>query len=665
MVGATITIKDSTGASVIKTSDALGAYSFDVSALTAPFVITAKLQVGDTLFTLTSMLADKPAKGSTSTANVTPLTNAMAALLAPNGNPEELSTPEVLKGAVTAAKLADVGKKIRDALAAILEQAGVDVAKFDPISTVFKADRKGADRVLELVRIELTGKGVSITNPFLTDNGNGSASIQIVAGSSAVVTPLQAPPAGTVLDELDHFASLLEACLVDAPAVRATSAACQAVPFAANYKSGGFDANVRYGKFKNSTELTGAKIGKPERLTTFTPNGGTQPVTFFRMSYKTAAGVGGVLTDIAQKTNPSGKTYAWEIVGNQRDYDSVIDARLDNITQLNPANTSESSKSQYRVSLNLFFNPTNTAGLNAQMVRVKGPGLPAAGVVMTRSNVCGSDGFMSIDNKIGALLNGTQPIFQTSGSTNGFRLAAELKSGGVPDWTVVGKSTSASDAAMSDSDLAAIPSYATYTWEVWTFGTGRTYRNLITSATTADFTYEQRISSRLPSAGSLKGLPWNSLAAGDFLNPAVLGAAQSSSTINWSATAEPVDFAGAFGQKNTAAVTGSSATFVRISADTSATGLSINDTSKTVSPATDSSSGVASLGSVQGVPAVTGIILPSPGCAIAQFPAFDAAVGTKDIYNNFYGTQRNQFIRSRTYNLSRKYVVNIWNNFID
>lgn len=666
MAGATITIKDANGVSATKTADAAGSYTFDVTNLTAPFVITATLQVGDTQLTLTSMLAEKPAAGSTGIANVTPLTNAMAALLAPNGNPEELIATGVSKTAVTQAKLDDVAAKIRAAIENILKDAGLDATKFDPVSTVFTANRQGADRVLELVRVEVTGQGVSLTNPSAPDDGNGSASVQITPATT-VVAKLPAPPAGTTLDALDHLATLLDACFADAPAVRVTaqvggvpttiSAACIAVPMAANYKSGGANALARYAGLLKSADFTGAKFSKPERL--FTSATGS---VFFRLPYKTAAGAGGIITDTAAQTNPVGKPYQWEIVGNQRDYDSAVDARLDNINQLNPNNTQESSKGQYRVALRLFFNPLNAAGMNVQTARVKGPGLPAAGVVMHRSAVCGTNDYMTISNKTGSLLNSSNvPQLFNGGTSNAFRLAAELKSGTF-DWTKVGAFSSWRETPMADADLAAIPSFAEYTWELWTFGApGRTYRTDLTLALAADVVYKQRLTSRPPAVSSLKSLAWNSIDANDYLNPAsVLAAPQPDVTVNWKSTAEPVDYANVFGQRNAAAVSTSTpatpASFVRISADTSTTGVKISDSSKTVSPASDAA-GTASLAGMTGAP-------PVLSCVSAQFPAFDAVVGTKDATNS-YATYRDMTIRSRSYSLARKYVTNAWSNFID
>lgn len=674
MAGATITIKDANGVSATKTADAAGSYTFEVTNLTAPFVITATLQVGDTQLTLTSMLAEKPAAGSTGIANVTPLTNAMAALLAPNGNPEELIATGVSKTAVTQAKLDDVAAKIRAAIENIMKDAGLDATKFDPVSTVLTANRQGADRVLELVRVEVTGQGVSLTNPSAPDDGNGSASVQITPATT-IVAKLPAPPAGTTLDALDHLATLLDACFADAPAVRVTaqtaagvptviSAACNAVPMAANYKSGGSNALARYAGLLKSADFTGAKFSKPERLLTSAVTGSV----FFRLPYKTAAGAGGIITDVAAQTNPFGKPYQWEIVGNQRDYDSTVDARLDNFNQINPNNTQESSKGQYRVALRLLFNPFNAAGMNVQTVRVKGPGLPAAGVVMHRSAVCGTNDYMTISNKTGSLLNGLtppQPQLFNGGTSNAFRLAAELKSG-TYDWTKVGASSSWRDTPMSDADLAAIPSFAEYTWELWTFGGTppvRTYRTDITNTTLPDITYKQRLTSRPPAVSSLKSLAWNSIDANDYLNPdSVLAAPQTAVTVNWKSTAEPVDYANVFGQRNAAAVSTTTpatpASFVRISADTSATGVKISDSTKTVSPVSDPA-GTASLAGM------TGATPPNVNCASAQFPAFDAVVGTRDLAGTPYATYRDMTIRSRSYSLARKYVTNAWSNFID
>ena len=254
--------------------------------------------------------------------------------------------------------------------------------------------------------------------------------------------------------------------------------------------------------------------------------------------------------------------------------------------------------------------------------------------------------------------------FFNGATSNNFKLAGELKAGAY-DWNKVSAFSSWRDTPMSDADLAAIPSFAEYTWEVWTFGTAvppsapvRTYRTDITNGKAADFTYTQRLTSRPPAVSSLKTLVWNSIDANDYLNPtSVLAAPQTAVTLSWKSTAEPVDQAFVFGQKNSAASGTTPASFVRISADTSATGVKISESSKTVTTVSDPA-GTASLAGM------TGAIPPVVNCASAQFPAFDAVAGTK-VATASYATYRDLTVRSRGHSLARKYVTNAWSNFLD
>ncbi len=667
MAGAAIKVKDASGAAIATIADANGNYSANVQSLTAPLIIIATSQQGDTILTLTSIVVEKPAAGATGIANITPLTHAISSLIAPNGNPEAL-TGATLTSSANAAAINNAVAKLNAALADILVQAGLNASTFNPITTRFVADRTGADRVLELVRVEQTGQGVAITSNAVADDGAGSASVNITATGQAPAA-LPAPPAGTLLGELDHFASLADTCFADAPSVRVTaldaagnpttlSAACAAVPFTVNYKSGGFTARQRYGGLLRSPDFTGAKFAKPERV--FTTQTGT---VFFKMPYKTASGAGNIITDIAEKTNPTGKSYAWEINGNQRDYDSAVDARLDNTTQLNPNNVQEVSKSQYGVSLRLFFNPATTAGQLVQLARVKGPGLPPEGVMLTRSNVCGVNDYMTIYSKSGQIRNvGSLPILYTSSSSNNFRLSAALKTGAI-DWSKVTNFSNWSTAPLTDNQLAAIPNFAAYTWDLWLMQRNTSgnlvYRADLDTNTVPDVTYRQQVTSRAPAIGSLATLPWNTLNANPFLDPTSASATvQSSVQVGWTATDTPVDSVTVFGQKNTAAFATNAASSIRVSGDTSRTGVEINATTSTVSPAGDASG-------TETLRGITGVALPAaaiPNCTTASFPAFDAVAGTADV-NGQYATFRSITIRNKAPSLARKYVTQSWSNF--
>jgi hypothetical protein len=370
---------------------------------------------------------------------------------------------------------------------------------------------------------------------------------------------------------------------------------------------------------------------------------------------------------VASKTNPVGKVYSWEIIGNQRDYDSTVDSRLDNTNQLNTNSSQEAAKSQYRVALRLFFNPAVTGGKNVQMVRVTGPGLPTAGVVMHRSSICGSNDYMTISNKTGALVNSNNVTqLWNNNTSNNFKLSAQLKAGTL-DWSKVSSPSSWRSTPMSDADLAAIPPFAEYTFELWNFASSSplTYRSGVTNASVPDVTYKHRLTSRPPAVSSLKGLSWNAVNANGFLDPTnPLAAPQASSSVMWTQAAEPVEYVSVFGQKAVAntASTSATATNVRVSADTSGYGLSLNSRTTSVSPVNETA-GTASLAGIVGAnPTI-------PICQNISFPQLDSVVGTNplgaDNLTHSNASYREITIRSRASTLARKYVSNSWNNFVD
>jgi hypothetical protein len=386
------------------------------------------------------------------------------------------------------------------------------------------------------------------------------------------------------------------------------------------------------------------------------------------MAYKTASNQGGIVTDVAKKTSPSSKPYLWEIQGNLRDYDSAIDTRIDNYTQLNPNIASESGKSQYRLGLRLFFNPAANAGKNVQAVRVKGPGLPAAGITMHRSSACGTNDYMTITSKVGNLIFGGNSILWNSATTNNFRLASELKTG-VIDWSKVSGLSGWRDAPMTDAEISSIPPFAEYTFELWNFGAvtggGFSYRTDITNTTTPDVTYKQRLASKPPVPSSLKHFTWNTLNTNGFLNPQdALAASAASVSASWTQMAEPVDMLTAFGQKAVANATTTANNYsnLRVSADTSGVGVSLNARTAAVSPINDPS-GTA------GLSGIVGVVPNIPNCAGISFPALDAVAGTNPIGADSVAranvTYRELILRSRTPYLLRKYSIAAWSNFSD
>ena len=173
MANAEVTLKDSDGNSQTTTADANGGFEFkDVSALKAPFILKAVATVGGEEKSLFSALDQKPTVGSSGVINVTPLTNAIVAQIAPSGDVSALfAAPTNLSTVVTSTNVSEATTKTVKAVEAVLTQLGLDVTKFDPMKVSFKADSTGKDKLFDLVKFQPSATG----DIEITDKASGVA----------------------------------------------------------------------------------------------------------------------------------------------------------------------------------------------------------------------------------------------------------------------------------------------------------------------------------------------------------------------------------------------------------------------------------------------------------------------------------------------------------
>jgi hypothetical protein len=154
--GAAVSIIDKTGAVVgTGTTGADGSFSITLAAAAqAPFVIQA---VRDDQ-TLVSVAPDT----SSSTVNITPITNLIAARLSESGDPTKLAAE--LKANPTLVSSTTVNAKLGEVVAALkplLDAVGTAV---NPLTGSFKTDGSGMDRVLDSVSIHITPSSASTSN---------------------------------------------------------------------------------------------------------------------------------------------------------------------------------------------------------------------------------------------------------------------------------------------------------------------------------------------------------------------------------------------------------------------------------------------------------------------------------------------------------------------
>ena len=181
--GATIKVTDKDGAevcSVLAAAD--GTYSCTIP-LTAkgPFVIVATLDEQSLVSTV--------AEAVTSTANVTPLTNLIAARLSPSGDPANLVNELKANGALY--DKAALKAKVDDLLIALKPLLDALGDGTNPITGTFKADGSGHDRLLDAVQVSVRpdGSGSNIEVTVKTSGAAAAAPIAVTFRSNIVAAP--------------------------------------------------------------------------------------------------------------------------------------------------------------------------------------------------------------------------------------------------------------------------------------------------------------------------------------------------------------------------------------------------------------------------------------------------------------------------------------------
>ena len=156
---ALVTLKDADGTTQTVTANANGEFEFaDVGALKAPFMLKAVGIVGGEEQTMFSALEDKPTAGSPGVINVTPMTHAIVAQLAPSGDPSALFiAPSTLSTVITPAAMTGAKERSVEAVKSVMQELGI--TNFDPFKDKFVANSTGRDKLFDLVKFQPSANG--------------------------------------------------------------------------------------------------------------------------------------------------------------------------------------------------------------------------------------------------------------------------------------------------------------------------------------------------------------------------------------------------------------------------------------------------------------------------------------------------------------------------
>jgi len=559
LANANVSITNTSGASPCEeasiTTTALGAYTCTLkSGQTAPFFVVVTDPSGINA-PLVSVATTTPPAGSALTVNATPLTTAIVAQLAIDGN----ALTVVNSKTVDANALKQVTANVIKQLSAVLTAIGAP-ADYNPFTTSISAATASnagntADQVLDIVKITVdpaTGKAA------LTTVDNPSMAIPLATADNAG-TPLPAPAAG--LADLPQAAQLLarslNACFAlpvsqrvlatdpnvpytqGGATVTSMAAECQAITASASgaagidFRQNGYNAGQYFFSALTSSTMTGAQFIVPEIMAYFDAAAGKSAEAIVNIKYLDAGGnPGNYITVLRSMAN--GKTAAhpsnWWLVGNQQLVDVSAKALVRRVEQLNPA---VPGSNRFQTGLQFVVNAKGPGSVTTDgplaYARIKGPTLPAAGLVYI-APVAAEVGqnYMDISNKTGSITDTTRcgntsppnyncPNFwvgRTAGLSGSAATTFGNNSGGV-NW-----------AQVSDNLDSRFPAKGlTYQIELF-YG----------SNTTPTYTYNKTLLSSMIVATHAVNLPWSTPGSTSLalLDPnGSLAGAQSSVKADW------------------------------------------------------------------------------------------------------------------------------------
>lgn len=562
LAGATVTVVGAAASSATPstTTAADGSYSVDVTGLQGPLAVRV---VGNSEGGAQTFLAIVPSISSSgrNTANITPLTHAAAALAAPNGDPLALFAPTAL-AAVNASTLANAVALIVNTLLTDATIATALGSNFNPLTTAFVANGTGVGGVLAQLLVTLSAQGVQIVNLAAPVSAQGVPTGVLLSQANlanpTVVPTLPASAATTDVPgtaDIDGFRTRLRACLALPLTQRVTYDGTGTVPTAVasacDFADAGFRNNGRtwveemgrldsfqtitFGKaqFNNASVGSGAvtlamaaqNLIDPKEFKHPQCNAG--PCAVVRYPVTTASGYADSWDFFFGKVGGQ-----WQIVGNQLPYDVVVNSILNRFVAVNttpPANTF-GFNSRVETNFRMTFNPSGRNGNLVRAVRVKGPGLPAAGLVHHRSMRCGSDYRFPLTNQTGSLRDGSNAVVSfNNGSTVDFVLAAATLEGvplALPAFFNYSTTTLTNLPAL-------LPAWTRYTVEIFLFSN-------VTTPDSPDEVVYVRTEAAVANATDAATRQWPTLASGFvnvYLTPtgSGAGAVSGNAAMDWTA----------------------------------------------------------------------------------------------------------------------------------
>jgi hypothetical protein len=413
---ADVQLIDAQGHELDTSADENGHYVLPLLGVSAPFVVFARDPSGEAI-PLAGGISQLPADTDAVELHLTPLTTALTALLTEDGNPFALRNGDRIRASFgDEALLAHALDTLRAALDGLLREAGRNPRSFDPAHDLQLDPLRQLDPLLDSVRVVARCDGglwLTAKTTLAAEGLPPEAALRLVRSSTAgVSSPVPLPSPSFALAGLDSVSLGLAQCLSLTLGARSQSPRCAIVSESSGFLDHGDTFAWRFPELMSEAS-TGARIDRPD-VVYFDRDTSGHEIALVKIGWRFTDGRRGHLLTTVRRTPSASGTDQWRLTGDQESFALGVRSFITRRTLLQG---DDGDSSRFEAGLRLAFTPDAQrspmiAAMNA--VKVEGPGLPSAGVVLVRSRSCGRALAMTISNNVGHSPHPTDAGYSTS-----------------------------------------------------------------------------------------------------------------------------------------------------------------------------------------------------------------------------------------------------------